>query len=157
MKSLLFLSLLALSCSSPKKPAKHAALKDGRDDYQEKTLTDAELTRIVKQAADANKRVLLMFGGDWCSWCHALHKTFDEDPGVKAALDKFVLVTVDIDSNDALDQKLGKPSKHGFPVLVVLGKDGKKLHVQETGSLEKKGATAHDPAKVIAFLTQWSG
>jgi len=58
-----------------------------------------------------------------------------------------------------IDAAYGSPNKFGIPVIVVLDKNGKQLHTQETGSLEfpkdssKKG---HDPEKVMKFLRQWA-
>jgi thiol:disulfide interchange protein len=157
---LVLVAIFSFACEKPAEPApkakkKRVALQDGRDDYQERAIPQAELDALVAKAKAENKRVMLMFGGDWCVWCHALHKLFDENAEVGAALNKsFELVKVDIETNDALDAQLGKPSKNGFPVLVILDESGKAAHTQETGSLEtgKKGEVAHDPAKVLAYL-----
>lgn len=124
------------------------AAKDGK----------AQIEAAQAEAKAKGKRVIVMFGGNWCKWCKALDGTFASDPHVKAQLEKgFVLVHVDSDSNGALNDAWGNPFANGFPVLVVLDADGRKLHVQETGSLETADKTvAHDPAKVLAFLKQWS-
>ena len=45
--------------------------------------------------------------------------------------------------------------RHGLPVLVVLDAAGRPLTTQDTGALED-GKTAHDPAKVLAFLRRWA-
>ena len=42
------------------------------------------------------RRVLVMFGGDWCGWCHKLHDLFAYDPAIRELLhEEYVLVMVD--------------------------------------------------------------
>jgi hypothetical protein len=46
------------------------------------------------------------------------------------------------------------PQRFGFPVLLVLDQNGKRLHTQDTGLLElNKG---YDPEKVARFLLSWN-
>ena len=118
----------------------------------------AQIEAAKAAAKGKNKRVLVMFGGNWCKWCKALDGTFAANPDVKATLEKsFVLVHVDSDTNGKLNDAWGNPFANGFPVLVVVDADGKKLHVQETGALERDDKTVgHDPDKVLTFLKQWS-
>ena len=146
----------AVTPEAPPSHKKHAPLE---------AYTSYDVTKDGKAQVEAaqagkgkNKRVLVMFGGNWCKWCRALDGTFASDANVKAQLEKnFVLVHVDSDSNGGLNDAWGNPFANGFPVLVVLDADGRKLHVQETGSLEKEDKTvAHDPDKVLTFLKQWS-
>jgi thioredoxin-related protein len=118
----------------------------------------------AKQIADAlvlakqkQKRVLLQFGANWCSWCHKLHRLFETDKTIAAVLQSdFVVVMIDVNKghNKEVDAKLGQPTRHGLPVLVVLDAAGKQLVTQETGSLEE--GDHHSPQKVIAFLKKWS-
>lgn len=117
------------------------------------------LDDALARARPRGKRVLAMFGGNWCVWCRALDKLFTEDDAIARSLDdNFVLVHLDSGSNEALNTELGDPFRHGFPVLVVFGDDGKPLHVQETGSLEAADkSVAHDKAKVLGFLSTWAG
>lgn len=117
-----------------------------------------QLADGLARAKAESKRVLVMFGGNWCKWCKALDGLLTSDANVKQALEEsFVLLHVDSESNDALNQELGDPFRHGFPVLVVFGDDGEPLHTQETASLEKADkSVAHDADKVLAFLRQWA-
>jgi hypothetical protein len=67
-----------------------------------------------------------------------------------------VVVLVDIDTNrDLLKHYPPDETQPGFPYLVVLDSDGKVLKDQKTDELE--AGPKHDPAKVKAFLVQWSG
>jgi thioredoxin-related protein len=117
-----------------------------------------------KQIADAlalankdGRRVLLQFGANWCPWCHKLHALFDSDKDIAALLKRdYVVVLIDVNKghNSATDEKYGKPTKLGLPVLVVLDADGKQLTTKDSGELEE--GNHHSPEKVLAFLKKWS-
>ncbi len=134
-----------------KKPAR-------KDIYNPKADAKADIKAATAKAKKEGKHVLLMFGGNWCTWCHALHDLFEKDKDIaKVLADGYVVVLVDSRSNEDLDKEYGEPYQHGFPVLVVLDGDGKRLHIQESVSLEKADkSTAHEPAKVLEFLKKWA-
>jgi hypothetical protein len=56
--------------------------------------------------------------------------------------------------NEAVIERYGNPVQHGVPVLVVLDSSGKQLTTKDSGELEEGGA--HSPAKITAFLAQWT-
>lgn len=164
MRVALLASLAVLGCTAENAgPAsKHVPL-EAYTAYDAGRDGKAQIAAAQTLAKGSNKRVLVMFGGNWCKWCRALDATFASHNAVKAMLERsFVLVHVDSDSNGALNDAWGNPFALGFPVLVVLDADGRRLHVQETGALERsatKGGQAtlgHDPDRVLTFLKQWS-
>lgn len=121
--------------------------------YDEKADAKQLVARAVDRAHRDNSRVLVMFGGNWCGWCHKLHGTLKSDAKLaKMMLDEYQLVMVDTAAPNAkevmADYKVDP--KAGVPYLVVLDGNGKVLCNQETGSLEE--GDHHDPAKVLAFL-----
>jgi thioredoxin-related protein len=118
----------------------------------------AQIAAAVDKAKRENQRVLLMFGGNWCPWCHKLHELFASDKDIaKTLLYEYQLVLVDIgrrDKNlDILKSYDIDLKKGGVPFLTVLDENGKVLANQETGSLE--AGDHHDPEKVAAFLDKW--
>ncbi|MBN2088182.1 thioredoxin family protein [candidate division KSB1 bacterium] len=140
--------------------------------YTEKSVTpneifnpDANVKLAIQQAIQKaeleNKNILLMFGANWCPWCHRLYTLFNQNDSVKTALDSnYILVLVDLgrrNKNMDIDSLYGQPNKLGFPALVVLNKTGQQIHTQETGALELTGENVkgHDSQKVIAFLRKW--
>lgn len=160
--SLLFLSLI-VGCQRKEKPA---AVQQSETIYDETADPRQDIQTAVQKAQKEGKHVLLMFGGNWCPWCHRLHHVFETDKTVREFLHVnyvrlLVNVSADRDKRDtALNEAYGNPFQHGFPVLVVLDGQGNRLWIQETGSLEKivqegeeKG---HDPQKVLAFLKEWA-
>jgi thioredoxin-related protein len=118
----------------------------------------SQIASALEKKGTGNRAVLLMFGANWCPWCHRLHELFQADAAIRRYLgDHYVLVMVDIgEKKDApLNQdvvgKYSVPAKEfGYPCLAVLDSRGKVLCTQSTGVLEK--GKGHDPEKVLAFL-----
>ncbi|MBP6507115.1 MAG: thioredoxin family protein [Opitutaceae bacterium] len=135
--------------------------QQGPDIYDVKADAAALIARALTQAGPEHKNVLLMFGANWCVWCHRLHHTLTTDATVKATLARdFVVVMVDVNTrngekrNAAVNEQYGNPIQHGLPVLVVLEAGGHPLTTQETGALEE--GAGHSPEKILAFLQQWA-
>jgi len=160
---LLFTFCCAAASAAPDTPAPGPEYpKLGPDLYDPKSDGNAQITAALATAKAENKNVLLMFGANWCIWCRRLDHTFATDAGVAAALKQnYVLVLIDSNwrngtkRNHDINLRYGNPLKEGLPVLVVLDPAGTQLTTQETGALED-GKSAHDPAKVTAFLTRWA-
>ncbi len=100
--------------------------------------TDNEAKALEKAKAD-KKMVLMDFtGSDWCGWCIKMDKEVFSDPSFKQyAQDNLVLVELDFPhqkqlnaetkkQNDALAKEYGV---EGFPTMVLLDADGKKVKV----------------------------
>jgi thioredoxin-related protein len=123
----------------------------------------AQLAKAVERAKHDNKRILLMFGGDWCGWCHKLHNLFSTNREVARILyNEYVLVTIDLESPNATPllktckDALSKDELQrgvGYPFLAVLDADGKVVTAQRTDPLEE--GDHHDPKKVADFLNKW--
>jgi len=135
--------------------------KMGPDNYDIHADGTAQIADALGKASREHKHVILDFGANWCIWCKRLHATFEKDPAVAKALEKdFVVVMVDINTrhgearNAAVNTKYGDPIEHGIPVLVVLDSNGKQLITKDSGDLEE--GDGHSPAKILAFLSQWS-
>ena len=144
------------------KPAEPEYPKLGPDLYDPKSDGNTQIAAALITAKTEKKNVLLMFGANWCIWCRRLDRTFASEPNIAAALkENYVLVLIDSNwrngtkRNEDLNLRYGNPLKEGLPVLVVLDATGQQLTTQETGALED-GGSAHDPAKVGAFLARWA-
>jgi thiol:disulfide interchange protein len=135
--------------------------KMGPDIYDVHADASADIAAAIIRAGAEHKRVLLVFGANWCIWCHRLHATFGANAAVAAALDRgFVLVEVDVNTrkgekrNAAVIERYGNPVQHGIPVLVVLDSAGNPLTTKDSGELEE--GDGHSPAKILAFLATWA-
>lgn len=117
-----------------------------------------DLSAAVQAAKEQNKHVLLQVGGNWCSWCIKLHGFFESEAKIDSILKAdYVLLRINYskeNKNPEVLASLDYPQRFGFPVLLVLDQNGKRLHTQDTGLLElDKG---YDPEKVSRFLLNWN-
>ena len=116
----------------------------------------AEVKQAVGIASREHKRVLVVFGANWCYDCHVLDLAFHR-PDVEPVLKKnYEVVHVDVgegDKNQDLMQQYQVPMKKGIPAIAVLDSDGELLYSQQGGEFEKARALA--PEDVLAFLEKW--
>jgi thiol-disulfide isomerase/thioredoxin len=117
-----------------------------------------QIAAALESAKRENRRVLVMFGGNWCGWCQRLHALFKDNKQIaKALLYEYDLVLVDI---GRFDKQMDIPASYdialkraGVPFLTVLDADGKVVANQDSGALEE--GDHHNPEKVLAFLNKW--
>ena len=123
-------------------------------DPQRDPASDLEMAKV--EAQRGGKRILLDVGGEWCSWCHILDKLVEEDAEIRSFRDgNFVWMKVNYSEENQNKAFLSAyPEIKGYPHLFVLDADGKLLHSQFTGDLEK--GKGYDRAKFFAFLKQWA-
>jgi thioredoxin-related protein len=131
--------------------------------YDKTADAKVQVAKAVERAKHGDKRILLMFGGDWCGWCHKLHDLFKTNTEVAQILyNEYVLVTVDTEAPNAAELLKNckaalnddeRQKVFGYPFLAVLDADGKVVTAQRTDPLEE--GDHHDPKKVAEFLTRW--
>lgn len=133
----------------------------GPDIYDVHADGSVQVAAALVRASAEHKRVLLVFGANWCIWCHRLHATLGSDPAVSRILaDGFVLVDVDVNNrrgvarNADVVARYGNPTRLGLPVLVVLDSDGRQLCTKDSGELEE--GHGHSPGKIADFLGRWA-
>ncbi|HEY1794005.1 MAG TPA: thioredoxin family protein [Opitutaceae bacterium] len=158
---ILALVALAAALAAPLPAAAPEYPGMGPDIYDVHADAGADIGAALARASRAHKRVLLDFGANWCIWCRRLHGTFGRNPGVSAELRRdYEVVMVDVNTrrggkrNAAVNLRYGNPVRHGIPVLVVLGADGRQLVTKDSGELEE--GSGHSPAKIMAFLSAWA-
>lgn len=120
--------------------------------------TDAhkEIAEAITQARKDHKRVMLVFGGNWCLDCHVLEYRFHQH-AIQPLVDaNFHVVHVDIgryDHNLDIAKQYQTNLKGGVPAVAVLSSAGKLLWSQNNKEFEK--ASTLDPQIIIAFLNKW--
>lgn len=115
-----------------------------------------DIAHALRTAAAQHKRVLLDFGGNWCSDCQVLDIYFHDPRNLPILEKNFVLVHVNVgrfDANVGLAQKYGIPLKKGVPALAVLSQHGKLLYSQKQGEFEAMGRM--QSSAVTSFLARW--
>ncbi len=115
-----------------------------------------EIEAALQNAARDHKRVLLVFGGNWCYDCHVLDRGLHEGTALKIMKESFILVHVDIgeaDKNLDLVKRYSIPLEKGVPAVAVLGSDGKLLYSSGNGEFE--AARLMMKKDLNAFLLRW--
>ena len=116
----------------------------------------AEIKHALQLAAKGHKRVLVVFGANWCYDCHVLDLAFLRTDIAGVLQQNFEVVHVDVgegDKNQDLMAEYQVPMKRGIPAVAVLDSDGKLLYSQKGGEFEKARALA--PEDVLQFLNKW--
>ena len=104
-----------------------------------------------------NKRVLVVFGANWCYDCHVLDATFHSKTIAPLVNANYHVVHVNVgdeDKNLDLAEKYGVPLKKGIPGLAILDPDGRLVYSQKEGEFEN--SVRIGPADVTAFLKKWA-
>lgn len=114
-----------------------------------------DLKSAVEMAKDSNKRIILDVGGEWCIWCHRIDAFMHNTKEVNALIEKYyIVVKVNYSKENKNEKFLSQyPQIEGYPHFFVLGKNGKLLHSQNTGDLEKE--KDYDKDKFVDFLNKW--
>jgi hypothetical protein len=115
-----------------------------------------EIADALKKAKLQHKRVLLVFGANWCYDCHVLDLAFHRSDVTVVLNPNFEVVHVDVgqgDKNQDIMKQYQVPMAKGIPALAVLDSDGKLLYSQTGGEFEKARALA--PEDLLAFLNKW--
>ena len=114
-----------------------------------------DVKEAVVEAERSNRRIILDVGGNWCIWCHRIDSFIEENKDLSELLHrKFIVVKVNFSPENKNEKFLSRyPKIPGYPHFFVLEEDGKLIHSQDTGKLEK--GKGYDKAKFIAFLKKW--
>ncbi len=117
-----------------------------------------DIDQLLVQAKKEKKNIIIQAGGNWCVWClkfnDYIHKTASVDKLLKTRFLYYHLNYSKENKNEVVFKKYA-PEGHklGYPFFIVLDRNGKTLHVQESGSLEKGKGYAEE--KVLNFFTAW--
>jgi thioredoxin 1 len=116
----------------------------------------AEIKQALDKGGKEHKRVLVVFGANWCYDCHVLDLAFERPDIAPLVAANFEVVHVDVgqgDKNQDLMKDCDVPMDHGIPAIAVLDSSGKLLYSQKNGEFEK--ARALGPEDLVKFLNQW--
>jgi hypothetical protein len=117
----------------------------------------AELREAEERAVAGHKRLLLVFGANWCYDCHVLDLAFQRPDFAPILHAGYEVVHIDLGDdekkNPDLVQQFDIPLNKGIPALAVAESDGKLVVSQKNGEFEDaRGLT---PEVLLAFLNQW--
>ena len=132
------------------------AVKKEKDIYNEQVNAHAEIKDALEKAAAGHKRVIVVFGANWCYDCRVLDAAFHRDDLAAILAANYEVVHVDIgkgEKNQDLAKKYEVPLSRGVPGLAVLDSNGKLVYSQKNGEFENARALA--PEDFLAFLNKW--
>ena len=126
--------------------------------YPDVSRANADIEAGLKEAKASHKRVLVDFGGNWCTDCKVLDINFHKPENEALLKEHYVLVHVNvgekrIDENLDIGERYGIALKKGVPALAVLEGDGRVVHAQKEG--EFGDMRKMDPKSVNEFLVKW--
>jgi len=127
-----------------------------RDIYPPPEKAGADLASALSTAAATHKRVIVDFGGNWCTDCHVLDLYFHDATNKPLLEAGYILVHVNIGRlNENLDiaARYQIPLDRGVPALAVLGEHGDLLYSQKTGEFE--AMRGMQSGAVTDFLVHW--
>jgi len=141
--------LILLSAAAPVLALGFAAA----DPYPPPANAAADLQRARERASRSGKLLMVVFGGNWCADCRALHDRLHEAPVREYVEHHFEIVNVNIGEMNAnlnIAQDLGVSLKKGVPAAAFFAPDGKPVGITNQGELEP--ARQYDARQVLTFL-----
>jgi thioredoxin 1 len=115
-----------------------------------------EIKEAEEKAAKEQKRILLVFGANWCYDCHVLDLAFHR-PDFATVIAGYEVVHVDIGDDGKKNADVAKefqvPLDKGVPAVAVLESNGKVVVSQKNGEFEN--ARAMTPQAMLEFLNKW--
>jgi thiol:disulfide interchange protein len=150
-RSLLVITLFSL-CIALGSPARSAQ----PDIYPPPEQASADIAAALKSAAASHKRVILDFGGNWCTDCHVLDLYFHDAANRPLLTANYILVHINVghlDANQDIAAHYQIPFNKGVPAIAVLDDRGKLLYSQKSGEFE--AMRSMQTGSVTDFLLRW--
>jgi thiol:disulfide interchange protein len=144
---------LALFALAGQVPVASAQFLPNKNLYSETADPTAEINAALALARAQHKRVLLDFGGNWCSDCQILDIYYHQSPNAELLDKNFIIVHINIghmDKNVDVAKKYNVPITKGVPALAILDAHGKLLYAEKEKEFEHP-----TPEAITAFLNRW--
>ena len=127
--------------------------------YNDKENAEAKIAELVKQAQAENKNIILQAGGNWCIWCLRFNQFVQTTPELKDVVDEnYLYYHLNYSPENKIEKVFAKydnpGAKFGYPVFIVLDKNGKMIHTQDSAVLEE--GKGYSIEKVKAFFQEWA-
>ncbi|WP_044110778.1 thioredoxin family protein [Xylanibacter brevis] len=134
--------------------------------YDEAVNPLEQIDKAVTKAKAEGKYVICQVGGNWCPWCLKFADFITKDAAISEVIGKnFEYIHVNYNPRQsqgadkaeqarALMKRLNNAGRFGFPVFVVLDKEGQVIHIQDSSFLEE--GQGYDQKKVLRFFEAWT-
>jgi len=116
---------------------------------------EVDLKAASQLAMTENKKILMVIGGDWCSWCHVMTRFFTDNKPVRdLLLSKFHLLKINMsEANENQEFLSDYPEIKGYPHIFVLSATGELLSSVDTATLEK--GRSYSELKFTELMSQY--
>lgn len=126
--------------------------------YDAKANAEKDIQALIAKAKKENKNIMIQAGGNWCIWCLRFNQYVQTTPELKKLVDDnylyYHLNWSPDNKNEKIFAKYGNPGdKLGYPVFIVLDKNGKQIHTQDSAVLED--GKGYGLEKVRTFFSSW--
>jgi len=124
--------------------------------YPEPADATKELDDALASAKSDHKRVLVVFGANWCYDCHVLDEAMNSAKVAPLVAANYHVVHINIGEgkdNSALANRFLVPLDKGIPSLAVVDASGQVVTSQKQGEFES--AAKIGMSDVIDFLERW--
>jgi thioredoxin 1 len=124
--------------------------------YPEAEQAHKDLDAALAAANLDNKRVLVIFGANWCYDCHVLDTAMHSEQLSALVADNYHVVHINIEdgkSNSDLAERFQVPLNKGIPSLAVIDGSGKLITSQKQGEFESAAKIGIED--ISAFLNHW--
>lgn len=126
--------------------------------YHPEADAKADLAKAIELAKAGEKHIFITVGGNWCSWCVALDGFLKENKQLDSLIHAdYIPLKINYSRevpNKEIMQILEYPNRFGFPVIVILDNNGKRIHTQNTAYLEL--GKSYDEKKLMEFFKAWN-
>jgi protein disulfide-isomerase len=120
-------------------PVKKHAIPPGPRPYDVDADPQRDLVAALAAARKSDKRVLIVFGANWCPDCRVLDREFHSDSkAAKLVSDRYEVVKVDVgdfDRNLDFAKLYGEPIRKGIPSVVVVTPTNEVVYQTQAGEL----------------------
>lgn len=140
-----------------KKAAEEERAKLGKP-YHPEANAEKDIQDLIAKAKKENKNIILQAGGNWCIWCLRFNNYVNTTSELKTIVDQnylyYHLNWSPENKNEKIFAQYDNPgAKYGYPVFIVLDKNGKMIHVQDSSVLEE--GKGYSLEKTKSFFNAW--
>jgi len=124
--------------------------------YPEPADAHKDIDAALAAAHADHKRVLVIFGGNWCYDCHVLDTAMRSEQLATLVAANYHVVHINVadgKSNTDLGERFEVPFDKGFPALAVIDGSGQLITSQKQGEFESAEKIGMDD--ISAFLSRW--
>jgi thioredoxin-related protein len=123
--------------------------------YDPKANAEADINKLMAQAKKEGKNIMIQAGGNWCIWCLRFNNFVQSTPELKETVDKnYVYYHLNYSPDNKNEKVFAKyidiNAQQFYPFFIILDKNGKKIHVQQSEILED--GKGYSKEKVKTFL-----